>query len=110
MKVLNCPSEDASTHYNRSLAAYQAHVEACLSQCIGIEQRSEALHLKGAIAMRIERYEEAKACFEYVAQASPSSKSYQNFCAALMRCREFKGAAIVARCGLALSMEQDSPS
>ncbi|MFM0053931.1 glycosyltransferase family 9 protein [Caballeronia grimmiae] len=85
------------------------HVDACLSQCIGLEERSQALLLKGSIAQTINRHPEAKACFEEVAQAFPGPGPYTALSSALIACGEFQRAAVVARAGLALLPEQDSP-
>ncbi|SAK55392.1 TPR repeat-containing protein [Caballeronia temeraria] len=85
------------------------HIDACLLQCAGIEERCQALLLKGTIAQTIGRYSEAKACFEEVAQAFPGPRPYAALSGALIACREFERAAVAARAGLALSTEQDSP-
>ncbi|SAK81468.1 TPR repeat-containing protein [Caballeronia temeraria] len=84
------------------------HVDACLSQCIGIEERSQALLLKGNIAQLMKRHPDAAACFEQVAQAFPSAWLYNVLSGTLISCGEFERAAAAARAGLALPAEQDS--
>ncbi|WP_238288711.1 tetratricopeptide repeat protein [Caballeronia novacaledonica] len=105
-------------HYTRSVEAYQkqawdsamAHVDACLSHCIEIEERSQALLLKGIIAREMKRNAEAAACFEEATQILPSPTSYSLLSEALRRCGEFERAATQARAGLALSTGQISPA
>ncbi|MDR5746000.1 tetratricopeptide repeat-containing glycosyltransferase family protein [Caballeronia sp. LZ029] len=85
------------------------HVDACLSRCTGIEERSRALLLKGIIAREMKRDADAAACFEEATRIFPSPASHSLLSDALTRCEEFGRAATVARAGLAFSTERYSP-
>jgi len=117
MSVLDCFSEDSRGHYMRSVDAVQkkswqvamAHVDLCVAQCIGIEERGLALLLKGMIAHELKRDGEAKTCFEELTHILPSPESYMALSFALLSCGEFERAATEARAGFALSTEETTP-
>jgi hypothetical protein len=118
MSAFDLFSENARVHYRLAVDAYQneawlsalAHADACLLHCTGIQDRSQVLMLKGTIALKINQYVEAKACYEEVAHLVPGPESYAALACALVHCLEFERAGAVARAGLAFSAQQDLSS